>query len=317
MIEATGFKSILVPLDGSELAERALPVGTMLAGRGGIPLHLVSVSEPLIAIPNAVEFPDSILHLQAALREQLSQYHSRVVASARKDGAPVIRTAMLDGMAAPTLGRYILDQSIGLVVMTTHGRGGLNRLWLGSVADRLLRTAGVPMLLLRSPDQPQPFTVRRMLVALDGEIEQEVLGAALGLLGMMPEASVMLTRIVEPPVPGLTRLAVRPAPFGSDWVQRHEIEARNYLAGLTERLRPQVHAIDFQVLVGRPVADQILGLARAIGADLVVLGTHGARGVERLLLGSIADKTIRISELPLLVAPVRRSRKGHDHATAL
>jgi nucleotide-binding universal stress UspA family protein len=175
------------------------------------------------------------------------------------------------------------------------------------VADRLLRTAGAPILLLKAHRMPETLSCRRILLALDGDIEEEVLGASLALLRLMPQAALMLTRIVEPPVPGLTRLAVLPAHFGSDWTERHEVEARNYLARLVKRLGDIGHPVETQVMVGHPVADQIVSLAHAIGADLVVLGTHGSRGVERLLLGSVADKVIRQADLPLLIAPVHRS----------
>ena len=305
------FKSILVPLDGSELAERALSVGAALAGKAGASLHLVSVQEPLTSLPFAAELPATALEIQDVWRRQLSEYLTSAVFIAQAGGAPAVRSGVLDGLAAQKLAEYILTESIGLVVMTTHGRGGLKRLWLGSVADRLLRTAGVPMLLLHPGATPERTSFRRVLVALDGDIEQEVVDAALGILELMPEAALMLTRVVEPPIPGLTRLAVQPAPFGSDWTERHEVEARSYLARLAERLRSPGRSIDTQVLVGRPVPDQLLALAHAIGADLVVLGTHGARGVERVLLGSVADKVIRMSDLPLLVAPVHHQAGGH------
>lgn len=305
MSEGLRLNSILVPLDSSVLAEHALPTGAMLAAKAGAALHLVSVQEPLVT-PYGMEFPALFLELRDEQREHLAQYLARASEAALRADAPTVRTALLDGIVARELGRYIQTEGIDLVVMTTHGRGGINRLWLGSVADRLLRTVRTPMLLLRPTDGGVPLSCRRILVALDGEIEEEVLDAALGLAALLPPATLVLTRIVEPPVPVVTRLAVRPARFGADWTERHEIEARNYLARLAERLRAPGRIIETQVLVGRPVAEEIVSLAHAIDADLIVMGTHGARGFERLLLGSVADKTTRISDVPLLIAPVRR-----------
>jgi nucleotide-binding universal stress UspA family protein len=147
---------------------------------------------------------------------------------------------------------------------------------------------------------------RRILIALDGEIESEVVDAALALSELLPVTpSLELLRVVEPAVPVLTRLAVQPVHFGADWTQRRETEARTYLAHVADRLRARGIDAAIQVLVGRPVYQQILRYGGA-AADLIVLGTHGAHGLERLALGSVADKVIRQGDLPLLIAPVRR-----------
>jgi nucleotide-binding universal stress UspA family protein len=300
------FTSIMVPLDGSDLAERALPVAAGLAREAGVSLHLVAAQEPL-TVPLAAEFPAMVVELNEEMRNHLSDYLTRMAGQARQRGAPVVKPALLDGIAARALRQYIQTENIGLVVMTSHGRGGLNRLWLGSVTDRLLRTAGVPILVLKPDRIPETLSCRRIVMALDGEIEQEVLDAGLSLLHVMPDATLLLTRIVEPPVPFITRMAVQPARFGADWIERHEIEARNYLARLADRLRTTGRAVETQTLVGHPVAEKLMALAHAAEADLVVLGTHGSRGVERVLLGSVADKVIRTSDLPVLVAPVHRA----------
>lgn len=309
------FTSIMVPLDGSDLAEQALPLATSLARDAGVSLHLVAVQEP-VTVPFASEFPAQVVELNTEMRNRLSDYLTRMAEQARQRGAPVVKTALMDGLAAGVLRQYIQTENIALVVMTTHGRGGFNRFWLGSVTDRLLRTAGVPILVLKPDRIPERLSCRRIVMALDGDIEQEVLDAGLGLLTVMPQATLVLTRVVEPPIPVVTRMAVHPAPFGADWIERHEIEAGNYLARLADRLRGPGRTIETQTLVGEPVADQILGLAHASGAGLVVLGTHGSRGVERLLLGSVADKVIRTSDVPVLVAPIHRTAATRQQAAA-
>lgn len=310
-----GFSSILLPLDGSELAEQALTVAAGLARDAGVVLHIVAVHEP-VSVPYAAEFPVQLVAFDAETRKGLETYLARVANLARTQGAPDVRTALLDGLAAHELRQYIQDGRIGLVVMTSHGRGGLGRLWLGSVTDRLLRTAGVPILVLKPNGKPRLLSCRRILLALDGEIEQEVVEAGLGLQTLMPGASLLLTRIVEPPAPGLTRLAVQSAAFAADWTERHETEATNYLARLAERIRTPTCKVETHTLVGHPVAAKIIALALAAKADLVVIGTHGFRGVERLLLGSVADKIIRISDLPVLVVPVHRPAAARRVAAA-
>ncbi len=305
------FGPILVPLDGSEAAEQALPVGARLARAAGETLHLATVEEPLSALFESTEYPAVAQQIRDDTRRHLVEYLADARTVAERAGAPVVETALLGGDVAAGLSEHLTDRRVGLVVMTTHGRTGLSRFWLGSVAERLLQSSPVPTLLLRPGDEPQTWAFRRLLVALDGEIEQEVMDAALALSGLLPAPPALaLVRIVEPAVPVLTRLAVRPAHFGSDWTERRQVEARTYLARLADRLRTRGLEVTDQVLVGRPVHQQILRYAGAIVADLIVLGTHGARGLERLALGSVADKVIRQGELPVLVAPVRRRVGG-------
>jgi nucleotide-binding universal stress UspA family protein len=307
MAEMNRFRAVLTPLDGSDMGEQAIPVSASIAGRSGAALHLVTVLEPFgpLMLPTEVPVPQ----VQEETRHRLMECLTRASGLARSKGAPVVKTALLEGPVAKSLARYVAAEGIDLVVMMTHGRGGLSRLWLGSVADRLLRTVSVPLLLMRPAGHPQPISHHRFLVALDGEIEQEVLEAALRFAELLPGATMILARVVESPIPGSTPQAVYPTHFGLECGERQELEARKYLARVKARLGPSV-PVTTKVYVGGPVPDQILNLARAAEADLVVMGTHGARGLERLLLGSVADKVIRQSELPLLVAPILRGRSA-------
>lgn len=305
-MSAPGFRGILVPLDGSELAEQALPVGASLARKAGATLHLVSVHEPMPVTPMPPEMPALPFDLEEGVRAELAEYLESVAAVARAGLTTPVTTSVPTGPAAVALCDYVESQPVDLVVMTTHGRGGLSRWWLGSVADRMLRRLEVPALLLHPRDLPQPTEFPRIVVALDGEIEEPVMTAALALADSTPATRYILTRVVEPGIPVLTALAARPAHLPPLWTERRAVEARSYLARLADQLRTCGRDVTSQVLVGRGVAAQVLELAGAFGADCVVVGTHGARGMERVLLGSVADKIVRGAEVPVLVAPARR-----------
>lgn len=296
---------ILVPLDGSEMAEQALAVGSSRARKSGATLHLVSVHEPIPLVGMPPDFPVVMPDLEEQTRANLAEYLESVAAVARAGLATPVITSVVTGAAAAALCEYVESHSVGLVVMTTHGRGGLSRWWLGSVADRMLRRLDVPVLLLQPRDVAQPTEFRRILVALDGEIEEPVVDAAFALAGQAPPARYVFTRVVEPTIPVLSGFAARPGHLPPNWNEVREIEARNYLARLTDQLRAKGLDATSQVLVGRGIAGQVLELADAIGADCIVAGTHGARGMERLMLGSVADKIVRGAKVPVLVAPVR------------
>jgi len=295
-------RGVLVPLDGSQLAEQALPVGAARARGTGATLHLVSVHEPM---PLAAMSPDHpmLQEVETEVHEERLRYLESVAASARASPPTQVVTSLVTGHPAASLCEYVETHPVDLVVMTTRGRGGLSRLWLGSVADRMLRRVAIPVLLLQPDEALQSTEFRRVLVALDGQDAQPVLDAV-ELLGSDANGlHCTLTRVVEPTVPVLSSLAARPARLPPDWNAKQEVEARNYLATLAAQLGTRGWNVSWQLLIGRGVADQVLYLADAIQADAIVVGTRGARGVERLLLGSIADKIVRGARVPVLVAP--------------
>jgi nucleotide-binding universal stress UspA family protein len=298
--------AILVPLDGSEIAEQALPVAASMARRTGAPLHLVSVHEPVPLVGMPPGYPVVALDLEHEIHANLTAYLESVAAVARANLPTSVLTSVLTGGAATGLCEYAASHAVNLVVMTTHGRGGPSRWWLGSVADRMLRRLDMPVLLLHPREVPQPTEFHRLVLALDGHGEEPVIEAAIALGGRAPGTRYVLTRVVEPKIPVVSRLAARPGHLPPDWDQRRETEARTYLCRLTDRLHAAGLDATSQILVGRGVAAQVLELADAVRADCIVAGTHGAGGMERMLLGSVADKIVRGAKVPVLVVPVRQ-----------
>ena len=191
--------------------------------------------------------------------------------------------------------------------MTTHGHGGLSRFWLGSVADGLLRRTSVPLLLLRSKEPLSAPEFRHVLIALDGQPEGEkILEPAIALGSSSPDCRYTLVQVVEPPIPVITHLAMQPAKLPPNWQEMRENSARSYLERVAKGMRARGLSVATQVIRGRAVGEEILALADPSGADLVVVGTHGARGLERWLLGSVADKVIRGAAHQVLVVPTRK-----------
>ncbi|HEU4525576.1 MAG TPA: universal stress protein [Gemmatimonadales bacterium] len=302
-VDTRALRGVLVPLDGSELAEQALSVGAARARRTGATLHLVSVHEPVPLAAMPPDYPMPVLEMEAEATEQRLRYLESVAAWTRTALPTPVVASVVTGHPAAALCEYVGTHPVDLVVMTTHGRGGLGRLWLGSVADRLLRHVASPVLLLHPEASLQPTEFRHVLVALDGEIEAPVLEAA-ELLGCGGNrVRFTLTRVVEPALPVLTSLAARPAHLPPDWNAKLEVDARDYLSGLAERLGTRGWDVSWRLLVGRGVAARVLDLADTIGADAIVVGTHGARGLERLLLGSVAGEIVHGANVPVLVVP--------------
>jgi nucleotide-binding universal stress UspA family protein len=300
------FQAIMVPLDGSRFAEQALAVAAGQARKAGAVLHLVSVHEPM-PVAGMLDTETIGSDLDLWNRTNLAEYLESVSAAVESSHGLTVVTTVCTGRAAASLCEYAESQQIDLVVMTTHGRGGPMRWWLGSVADRMLRRLAVPVLLLHPREPRQPHEFRRILLALDGEIEVPLIETAWTLTGADPAPRWVLTRVVEPALPLLTGLAAWPTHLPAGWTKRREIEARNYLARLAERLRARGVKPTQQVLVGRDVATQVIDLAAAMRVDCIVVGTHGASGMERALLGSVSDKIVRGSEIPVLIVPAATS----------
>jgi nucleotide-binding universal stress UspA family protein len=308
-VSPPALRGILVPLDGSQLAEQALSVGAARARRTGATLHLVSVHEPVPLAAMPPDYPMPVQDMETEAAEERLRYLESVAAWTQAMLPTPVVTSVVTGHPAAALCEYVGSHEVDLVVMTTHGRGGLGRLWLGSVADRMLRHVASPVLLLHPEESLQPIEFRHVLVALDGEIEEPVLAAAevLGCGGN--GVRFTLTRVVEPALPVLTSLAARPAHLPADWTAKREVDARDYLSGLANRLGTQGWDVSWHLLVGRGVAGRVLELADAIGADAIVVGTHGARGLERLLLGSVAGEIVHGATVPVLVVPASSAER--------
>jgi nucleotide-binding universal stress UspA family protein len=144
------YERILVPLDGSPLAEQALPHAVAQAGRFGAEIILLKVLDPL---------PDPVFSSPAALRtaerasaELASDYLERTAARLREEGVPV-QVSIVDGKPYLEIVSFAERQQIDMIVMSTRGHSGFSRWLLGSVADRVVRGATVPVLLVRCQEE--------------------------------------------------------------------------------------------------------------------------------------------------------------------
>ncbi|MEO8564622.1 MAG: universal stress protein [bacterium] len=304
--------SILVPLDGSPTSEEAVPLALAVGSALGASVELVYVHELAPHFGNAPAL-DTELDIEdaqrmrapiAALAERLTRAHD----------LPVSGT-LLTGPVVSTIERHVVDRGVRLVVMTTHGRGGLARAWLGSVADRLIRARIGPVLLVR-PDagQPQPrrWPPARVLIPLDSTgLSEDVLPPLNALLTGSRTELVLLT-VVEP-LPLL-----EPFPDVAVWVDRSGTQAgqdaengarakvaTDNLERTAQRLRLSGTQVRTRVVVHPSVARTVLEYANETGVDLIALATHARDAIARALMGSVADTLMRGASVPVLVVPPR------------
>jgi nucleotide-binding universal stress UspA family protein len=298
-----GFRNILIPLDRSETAEQAVSVAASIARRSGGTLRLVSVEERLPALAFASDSLEIVQEMEQADRSGAAEYLESIASAVREVQGGKVETTVLEGSAARALSEYADANAVDLIVMTTRGRGALGRWLIGSVTDGMLRRVHVPVLLLHPRDPPWALHFRKLLVALDGEIEDQVLASAVALGSLYPPAHYTIARVVEPPLPVMTPLSPYPVLVEPERLAHLETEARTYVEGVSERLRTGGLESSCEVLVG-DVATQLLRVAEATPSDCIVVGTHSRRGLDRLMLGSEAERIVHTAKLPVLIAPI-------------
>lgn len=289
--------TILVPLDGSPLAERALPYAAHLAARGDGRVVLAHVRSPSVAAAVEPFDPASLL----------GPLHATGVAATAQtfDAMP--------GEVAETLHAATSEAGATLVVMSTHGRGGLRRSLFGSVADQVIRRAVGPVLLI-PPDCKADWEERSpslILVPLDGSHRaEEALGPAIELARTF-NAELLLVRVLSPMLH--TRYRDGKMTFScADFVEVED--AWNYLSVHADAVRATGCRASIWVLVGAP-ATAIAEATRTEHVDVIVMTTHGRHGVGRLLLGSTADGILHRTGIPVLLvkegAPHRPTWTAH------
>jgi nucleotide-binding universal stress UspA family protein len=298
------YPSILLPLDGSEFSADALPLAKQLASELGAEVHLVHVIRPAFDVD--FKAPQEDMEWKARVREGAGDYLEGVASSLEESGVRTT-TAVLEGRTVAAIDQYVKEHGISLVVMTTHGAGGLKRWWLGSVADGLLRAGSADLLLVRPWDDTEDRSTsaprfEHLLVPLDGSSDAErALGPARELTRAMGARLSYLTVVPRPTeltsIYGMPGVRIE----GEGYRMRRE-EADTYLSGVVAQGgEPPPEGVTIE---HSSAAEGIIEGARKVAADLLVLSSHGRGGLERTVIGSVADKVIRGSTLPVLV--VRR-----------
>jgi nucleotide-binding universal stress UspA family protein len=300
-------RSLLVPLDGSNFSERSLPLAGQIARATGATLHLAHVHVPYE--------PDQLLsntqfHFEGVdmtdydngHREQERAYLTGLAAKVGEDGTPVDAKLLEGREVADELVTYANEVETDMILMTSHGYSGFSRLWLGSVADEMIRRSTLPLLVIHPGEGEGELegvvsSVGHILIPLDGsKLAESVLGPAADL-ATATGARITLAHALSVPE-GLGPRILSPV---REKVERDLGDAREYLEATAEVLRQSGLEVATHAATGRVPAVAIASFAKQLDANVIALATHGYGGLRRTLLGSVADKLLRVSEVPLLV----------------
>ena len=294
------FRTLIVPLDGSEQAECALPYAVRLAApRGG---RVVLVRAALGPPPSGQDWERQ----QTAAVDEANVYLTDV---ARKLATRVpVATSVPYGHAAEQILASVAQFDADAIVMTTHGRTGLAHLMRGSVAEAVLAQAQVPVLLLHarpgeSVSPPFDLPSARMLVPLDGStLSEAAVPVAATMLGIAGE--LVLLMVVEPPERVHRDESGRVIAYVDQQEETVRQTALDYLSGVAAAVKkdnPDLH-VTSDVRVGTPT-EGILFAEVDRAADLVVMATHGRTGIDRVVRGSVAGEVVRDGHAPVLLVP--------------
>ena len=292
-------RKILFPTDFTPHAEQAFPHALYLGEEFGADVHMFHAVVLHAADPANPEraFPD----LEVTYEEIRAWAAEQMEATAEAADRPEVRLVHAEERAiapAPAIVEYAEEEDVDLVVMATHGRRGVRRMLLGSVAEEVLRIAPCPVLTVRPrPEGPGPGRPERIVVPVDFSEHSDLAlasaaelarrtGAALSVLHVVPEMSY-------------------PDPYFADaaalrsMAKAAQEEVPQALARNVDRVVGDDVSADTHMRVGSPAAT-VAEFAEEEGADMVVVASHGRTGVKRMFLGSVAEGIVRRAPCPVL-----------------
>ncbi|MBI4304251.1 MAG: universal stress protein [Chloroflexi bacterium] len=308
------YQKMLVPLDGSELAEVVFPYAKELAARLDLEVVLLHIANPILRefAPMSAAY---IEHSAETVRRQARAVQRKL--GVQPWSKPLrIRGELVSGYPAEEILRYAEENHIDLILIATHGRSGVKRWVLGSVADKILRASNVPVFLVRAgmaDETPyDKWSKRTIVVPLDGsDLAEAVLPhvEALARQRTMVPLDVVLLRICEPMAmpsyyaPELSGVPLNWGEYMQQEAARCKKEANEYLVGVEKRLRDKGFSVSSEVLMGK-AAEEIVKYVSKNPFSLIVMATHGRSGLSRLVYGSVAENVLlRVNSPIVLVSP--------------
>ena len=296
------FKVIMAPTEGSDNERAAISVAVKLAQRFHADLRLVRVAAAPLVIETIGQTP-LMINGQTMLDERLARLHKleALGTECRALGEIRVMTALEDGPVAPTLSEYAGKFKVDLIVMSSHSRGGVKRIALGSATDYLIRHTNIPVLVVRpsasfisaTPEQ----TFSRIVAPLDGSALAEEILPEVAALAARLKSTVSLLQVLTPATYSQKEI-MQP---GLPWWDTDIAVADAYLAGAARYLTEQGLTVSKDVILSDDVATAILDFSTRTRADIIALATSGSGGMSRFVFGTVADEVTRKSTSSLLV----------------
>lgn len=296
------YSKLLIPLDASKTAERVLPFARILAGRLKLPIELLEAVD--IAAATAHMVADKALYLDNIIAEAESASREYLAGIAATFTGVPVSCKVARGRPADVIIESAETEKGTLIAMATHGRSGINRWMMGSVAEKVLRGTTAPLFLVRAAEdgvsRDRDASIKSMIVPLDGSTLAEMVLPTVCEVAKKLDLEVVLFRAYE--------LAAS-AYYGNEtylpnydqMLRELKQEMEGYLKKTAEGLTALgLSKVSWVALPGSD-AEEIVGYANQHHDALVAMCTHGRSGVARWALGSVTEKVVRHAEAPVLV----------------
>jgi len=287
-------------MDGSKTAEAVLPYGRALARSLEIPVELLGVVDTSV-LDNRVfgGSEDSEAIIAASIRSS-EEYLKRI---AKTFPADKVSCTVESGQPEDVIIEKAGSDAT-LTAMATHGRSGINRLLMGSVAEKVLRSATNPLILIRASEEADSeglAALKSVVVPLDGsELAETVLSPVVQLANAL-KLEIILLRAYEVP---MNTYAGMEDSYPVDYeriIGALKDEAKIYLESKVGELkRNGIEKVSFAISEGSG-ASEIVALGRRTPDNLIAMCTHGRSGIKRWVLGSVTEKVVRLCDDPVLI----------------
>jgi len=295
--------SILVPLDRSKISEQILPYVEALAKGLAVPVKLIHVVDTK-NLPESLE-PRLQGHLDLLAqkeRDRAAKYLENMRYQMEGDDGVVVSAEVMIGSPDEEIASFAYTQGMGMIAMSTHGRSGPERWYMGSVADKVLESALVPLLLYRpKEDEVSAVKFEKLIIPLDGSTVAEQALPTAEALAKKLDLELLIVRVLNT----YSWVFADMSPYGahslpSELLKTLEEAATGYLDKKATDLQQKGFKVGSRLMLGNP-GSEINELASETPNSLVVISTHGRSGVNRMVMGSVADKVVRGSGSPVLL----------------
>lgn len=303
------FDPILIPLDGSLLAECALPHGIAIGQAFDAEIILLRAldKKQTGVLTQAIDLLNWQIH-----RTEAQLYLERIGERLRKSGLQT-RATVLEGPAAESITEFAQSQGMRLVILSSHGQSGPEKWGISSITQKIVFSAPTSVLIVRAPPLKEP-SYRRILVPLDGSLRAEIVLPMVKLLARFHHSQIQIVHVVKTPeIAHHLPLAQEDIDLSTRIVERNQEEVLHYLDQV--QLHSPLAGIDVKthLMIGNNAARAIHELVDREQIDMVVLSAHGCSGITQWPYGSMVNNFILYGKVPLLIVqdqPVKPAREN-------
>lgn len=303
------FKRLLVPLDGSELAERALPYVEEIARHFGSEVILINVRTPTEKIEHP-EYREYLTKMTATVSQNIQKSADTPRGEKVKVASTIVGSPGMLTHPAEHILDYAKQENVNLIVMATHGTSGIRRWALGSTANKVASAFQCPLLLVRAnADAPKKVHFGNILVPLDGSIQSEAVLPFIENFASKLKPNINLLHVVEmqyhiypyaDAIGYYGAAGVVKVPYTEKELKPFKETAEKYINSVNNKLTKAGIKTNYEVRTGSP-GDEIIKAEEKTRPDIVVMSTHGHSGFRRFEHGSVTDKVLHGGSTPLLL----------------